>query len=400
MRFNIFALCAIGIASFALTAAAAPPPNDNFSSGQVISGANGTVDGTNVEATTEAGENNYGVHSIWYRWTAPSDGEAIFDTNGSDFDTKLYAATGDAVDALDVVDQDDDNGEGSASRIQFTATAGTLYHIRVSSFDSGDTGLTTLSWSLDVPPPPATPPPNDNFADGQVITGSSGTVDGTNVAATTEEGENNYGVHSIWYRWTAPASGEVVFDTDGSDFDTKLYAATGNAVNALDVIEQGDDNGESRTSRIQFTATAGTLYHIRVSGFESGDTGLTTLSWSLDVPPPPATPPPNDNFANGQVITGPSGTVNGTNVAATTEAGENNYGVHSIWYRWTAPSNGIAIFDTNGSEFDTKLYAATGSAVNALTVLDEDDDGGQDSASRIRFTATAGDSLPHSRFRI
>src|SRR5262245_29622074 len=63
-------------------------------------------------------------------------------------------------------------------------------------------------------------PANDNFAYGTVISGSSVTVSGSNVGATKEVGEppkaNNNGGASVWWFWTAPASGSVTISTLGS----------------------------------------------------------------------------------------------------------------------------------------------------------------------------------------
>ncbi|HEY2261796.1 MAG TPA: fibronectin type III domain-containing protein [Streptosporangiaceae bacterium] len=60
------------------------PANDNFASAQVISGASGSVVGTNVGATVEPGETTIqdvrGGASVWYKWTAPADGSYQFDT--------------------------------------------------------------------------------------------------------------------------------------------------------------------------------------------------------------------------------------------------------------------------------------------------------------------------------
>src|SRR5207302_7684664 len=55
-------------------------------------------------------------------------------------------------------------------------------------------------------------PANDLFANAQLLTGISGSVAGSNVGATSEPGEPNagYGMgmgFTVWYRWTAPASG-------------------------------------------------------------------------------------------------------------------------------------------------------------------------------------------------
>jgi hypothetical protein len=119
---------------------------------------------------------------------------------------------------------------------------------------------------------------------------------------------------------------------------------------------------------------------------------------NLVVPDPPA----NDNFANAQVISGCSGSVNGANVGATKESGEINHlsttndpnggGTRSIWYSWQAPSTGIVTVDTAGSTFDTVLGVYTGTAVNSLTVIAQQDDvvPGTVRTSTITFNATAG----------
>src|SRR6185295_13092698 len=63
-------------------------------------------------------------------------------------------------------------------------------------------------------------PVNDNLTDATLLTGPSGAVLGSNVGATKEPGEPNhagaFGGASIWYSWTAPADGTVIFDTAGS----------------------------------------------------------------------------------------------------------------------------------------------------------------------------------------
>src|SRR5438552_3144145 len=76
-------------------------------------------------------------------------------------------------------------------------------------------------------------------------------------------------------------------------------------------------------------------------------------------------PPCNDIFTNARVIVGDSGIIIGGNIGATNEPSEP---VHwqpvnapprtngaSIWYRWTAPNDGLVTFDTVGSAFDTVL---------------------------------------------
>ncbi len=91
-----------------------------------------------------------------------------------------------------------------------------------------------------------------------------------------------------------------------------------------------------------------------------------------------AVPPANDNFANAQTVNGPAVSQAGTNVEGTNETGEPDHGIdeggRSVWYTWTAPSSGRVSIDTCTSDFDTQLGVYTGSAVNSLTTVAQNDD--------------------------
>lgn len=157
--------------------------------------------------------------------------------------------------------------------------------------------LTDIGWNGNVGPPPSptptpSPPPNDNFANAQVLTGCSGSVNGTNLGATHEPGEKNHlpdgssGTHSVWYLWQAPVSGNVKVDTVGSNYDTTLGIYRGSAVNNLTIIAENDDEvlGVVQTSLINFNAVAGNIYRIVVDGFDGGDggdMGPIKLNWTV-----------------------------------------------------------------------------------------------------------------------
>ena len=116
---------------------------------------------------------------------------------------------------------------------------------------------------------------------------------------------------------------------------------------------------------------------------------------SMTVAPPPptgeGTSPPNDLFSNAQTISGPSGRATGSNVGATVEPGEPGSGSSSVWWQWQAPSSGRVTIDTSGSSFDTILGVYTGTRVDTLTTLGENDDAvGFGGASRVTLTVTAG----------
>ena len=65
---------------------------------------------------------------------------------------------------------------------------------------------------------------NDAFALRAGNSGASGSTAGSSTGASKEFGEpdhaGNAGGASLWWSWTAPATGTVTFDTQGSDFDT------------------------------------------------------------------------------------------------------------------------------------------------------------------------------------
>src|SRR5688500_17848322 len=69
----------------------------------------------------------------------------------------------------------------------------------------------------------AAPPPNDDFADAEVLSGELPIgATGTNAEATLEPGEPTAhpGGASVWYRWTPNTAEPATIDLCGSDFDT------------------------------------------------------------------------------------------------------------------------------------------------------------------------------------
>jgi serralysin len=127
---------------------------------------------------------------------------------------------------------------------------------------------------------------NDNFANSIRLVGSSVSTTGTNVGATGEAGEPNHAgvnfgadVNSVWYNWTAPASGQIEINTFGSNYDTSLGVYLGSAVNSLTTIA-GNDDFSSLQSRVSFTGVAGQTYQIAVDGFSSSQ-GSINLNLNL-----------------------------------------------------------------------------------------------------------------------
>jgi hypothetical protein len=229
---------------------------------------------------------------------------------------------------------------------------------------------------------------NDDFAAATPLPSSEvGSANGRNVGATKQPGEPNHasvaGGTSVWFKWTAPYSETVTFDTSGSTFDTLLAAYTGKAVNALSAKASNDNDGASAQSRLSFAAVGGTAYWIAVDG-KAGAAGAIQLAWLQR--------PRNDAFASPTVISDAIGLVKTWTVGATRQAGEPKHagvaGFGSVWYRWTAPAAGKVTFDSDGSAYDTLLAVYTGTSLYGLTPRASNDGGG--AGSKVTFTATAG----------
>lgn len=293
---------------------ATAPSNDAFTSSRAMTGASGSVATTTAGATRETGEpvhfSSTGRASVWFTWTAPSSGTVRMNTLGSGFDTMLAAYSGSALDSLTLLAANDDSGGGLTSAISFAVTTGATYRIAIDGW-GGQWGAATLTWALTVP---AAAPANDLFVSASPLLGSSGTATGSTVDATRETGEPSHGGSgasaSIWYRWTAPATGTLTLDTRGSTFDTLLGAYTGNTVAGLSTLAENDDveAGAATWSQIVVPVTEGTSYLFAIDGW-GGTSGAPTLTWTMaasaPAPAPPSAPPsaPGSGAAQDRAVT-------------------------------------------------------------------------------------------------
>ena len=177
-----------------------------------------------MDATTESGEPEHseyytsGEHSVWWSWTAPSDGDVTVDTCGSNYPTLLAIYTGSSVEALTPVAYNDFAFDGcgpcgeacsiGGSKLSFTAQSGQVYRfavdgLRWESPPDNSTGSIVLALNKSVQPA------NDDFANAAVLTEDTGYGWlGTNAGASKEAGEPNHagdaGGHSVWSSSTAP----------------------------------------------------------------------------------------------------------------------------------------------------------------------------------------------------
>lgn len=191
------------------------PANDNFASRTVLTGSTNVVTANNTFASKESGEPNHagnsGGKSLWWAWTAPSNGVVTITTDGSSFDTLLAVYTGTIVSNLTQVAANNDDSRGVTSRVKFATTAGTQYQIAVDgNFGASGSVLLSLSFLPDTQAPKVT---ISSPAAGAKVTNSTAVVQGTatdNIAVAFVEyhlenanGTNGYQLATGTNSWTA-----------------------------------------------------------------------------------------------------------------------------------------------------------------------------------------------------
>lgn len=305
-----FLAAALVVAGLTITAtpAQAAPSNDMFANAQAISGP---ADGNNIDATMEAGEYDYGGDmgaSVWFTYTPSFNGDVWLDTCNSDFDTILAVWENQNVlpTTSDTPTEENDDApisdcgirDGSSnygSQLRMTVTSGTAYHIQVGGFiNDGVVDQGTFALNLFR----ITAATNNDFADVQTFTGSS--ASGSNFDATMQAGEydadgfigadGKLGA-SVWFRFTASRTQEVILNTCDSQVDTVLVVWENPASLPLATDTPLALNDDSETcdprnglgSEVRFAVEQGEIYFVQVGGYATtGDNpseGTFTLAF-------------------------------------------------------------------------------------------------------------------------
>ena len=229
------------------SAATERPVNDNSADAIALTGSMVDVAGTTVGATIELGEfkwaDNLGGHTIWYMWTAPESGICTLSGTGPGagllfsvyVGTGLGAGTNAALRSLSIVAANAFSSWGEP--VSFSAAAGTLYRISVDGF-YGEQGEVSFSVNLT--------PANDLYAYATPIYGEQYSIYASSRNATRESGEPSHGGlaqgRSLWWTWTAPASGPVTLECDSVELQPVLAVYTGQGLTNLALVaETGHD---------------------------------------------------------------------------------------------------------------------------------------------------------------
>lgn len=361
------------------------PANDNFANAELLTGLNGQASGDNAGAGTETGEpvaSSIAGHTIWYKWVAPSNGQASFTTEGSgagSLDTVLTVFTGSSLSNLKVVASNNDAADGDlASVVKFGALNGTTYYLCVDAFGPFP-AATSLNWS--------------------VVTG--GTLAFTSGTYRADEG--GLGKVEISVVRTGPNASAASVDyavssataLDGEDFTSTagtLHFAPGQTVRSFLVTIINDEDQEPDET---FTVALANPSTGSILG-EQSSSSVVIFDNDTEVV--------GNNFVDAVSLEATSGQTSSSNAGASRETGENLPGTllntlgggRTVWFSWKAPTSGQVTFGTAGSASDTGdldtvmgvYYGSTLANLQLVAESDEDSEGGE--AASVTFRAKAG----------
>jgi hypothetical protein len=380
-----FNLCTVltAVAVVAGASHAALPPNDDCADATIITTATydeliddlGQATTISCEATS-ACDSNIG-HSIWYRFTPPADGSvslSLVYIIGSGFSADPFLAVfeGCALPILGGCAQPDvitcsylPPGPGTVTAISnLPVVAGQSILIKVGASEAeGD-----FEFRFRYHPYPA----NDDCGWGTVITPGYfvDVVDVYNATLTDCDGGNTGcflagGLdRSVWYQFFAPFDGTLHLRTTGSTYRVLLTAFA----NACPFFQQPSGNcflpseldcasgAENGGTQMDLPLTAGQVVKVRAAALNNAvslmlhlQAAFAPVNDSCDsatvIPGAPFNPDP-------LLITGADAAQDEPQMGCDTDAINET---HSVYYRFTPPTDGLASINTLGSNYDTLL---------------------------------------------
>jgi hypothetical protein len=310
--------------------------NDDFADAITLVGSPVTTSGSNVASSVEPGEPALfsDQRSVWYSWTAPATTNATFSACGSDYDGVLGVYTGATVDALTLLESNDDGcigygmGGGTGGVVQISVTAGTTYRVRVGGFNASSTG--TVEFGITTAPKPA----NDDVTAAEVLDPFNDTLTADFVGATKEVGEpdslsgETYWVKrgvTQWFTWTAPVDMTASIARSGTTEYLDVGVFTGPDAASLAFVA-----GElmfTWSSPLTWSATAGTTYRIGLQA----PRGVTPQTFAINT----------DTY-----VASPSSVVDGTDTNDDVDQQASTTTLRAAWSPVSDTPAGVAGYET------------------------------------------------------
>jgi len=184
----------------------------------------------------------------WYSVSANQAGLLVVETSGSiDTYMELYNEN------FELINSNDDGGEGNNARIEITSRRGQNYIYKVRGYNSSITGQYRVMASYRQLPPP-TPLAIGSFQNGTINSGTE-----------------------LWYSVRSTSRGRIVVETS-SGIDTFLEAYS----SEYDLITTDDDGGDDLNARIVIQAEPNATYIFKLRGFSESTTGTFRIFASME----------------------------------------------------------------------------------------------------------------------
>ena len=352
------------------------PPNDDFAAAQTLEGTEGTAGGTNAGATLETGE-SFGplAATVWYRWTAPLDGDFTFEVNADQQRVSVFEG-GDVRNARLV-------SAFPGTEATFRAAAGREYRIAVAAEDAfAHPGQFELQWDR----ASYWYTSHDHFAEAEEA--ALGEDHRVSLRDKTVEPDEPLltGIRTKWWTWTAPETRTYTWKYGAEDEDLAVAVFTGEDLADLEVIAS---NALRRTAgEFTFPAEEGESYAISVGWpmgvaraylREHGSGG----SWQFGATPL------NDEAGGAIALDSTRGSTLASAAYATTAPGEltDSLGRWSLWWTYEPPTSGwYRFYAVGGFTFDAGLAVYDAEALHAPISRS----GWLDDESEVVFYAEAG----------
>ena len=312
-----------------------------------------TVEGAIAEGDLTAPEDAYRYDDYAVTARAGQRLEAVL--RSGEFDTYLEIlpedATGDAL-----ASDDDGLGEGTDSRLRFTAPAAGTYILRARPLSGLEGGAYTLSLT-ERPPAPRAPRPS-GIRLGQTVEGD----------LSSRDPETDDGLPYDAFTFRARQGDRIAMSLSSEVFDPVLHVGRMEEDAFVQLAENDDGPDSGLNSRLIFTAPDNGDYLIRVTAI--GADGAGAYSLDLQEGPPPIAAQP---IAIGATIEGELSESDGKSESDTPADA----------FRFEGQEGQRIRIDMTSSDFDTYLELFDENRVS----LDEDDDGGPEGTdSRITIT--------------
>ena len=314
-----------------------------------------SVEGRIAEGDSTAPDDAYRYDAYTLDLRAGQRLEAVMRADAFDAFLEVYRPGEDTPLASD----DDGLGEGTHSRLRFTADRAGAYVLRARTLSGLEGGDYTLS--LAQRPPAGRAPRPTRIRVGQ-------SVEGALAAGDPETGD---GLAYDAFTFRARAGERFTIDLIAESFDplVRVGRMQGGDFDELAMNDDGPDTGLN--SRLIFTAPAAGDYIIRATPLIAGGEGSYTLALAEGPEPAAAQPLEIGGSVEGDLVEGD---------------GKNADGALADVYRFAGREGQRIRIEMNSDEFDTYLELFNEGGAS----LAEDDDGGAEGTnSRLTFTLPA-----------